>query len=46
MPMKDNVMICDACGTKITQVTTLPAEGYPKLHALCSKCFAQAAAVP
>ncbi|MCI4323130.1 MAG: hypothetical protein L3K03_03785 [Thermoplasmata archaeon] len=46
MPMKDNIMICDSCGATITSVTSLPAEGYPKLHALCSKCFAAAAALP
>jgi hypothetical protein len=46
MPMKDDVMVCDACGTTITHVTTLPSDGYPKLHALCTKCFAAAVAAP
>jgi hypothetical protein len=46
MGMKDSTMVCDKCGATITQVTTLPADGYPKLHALCTKCFAELAAAP
>ncbi len=41
--IKDGVMICDNCGTTITRVLDVPADGWPKLHAVCSPCFAKLA---
>lgn len=37
--MKDGTMHCDQCQTAITRVTDPPADGWPKLHALCHNCF-------
>lgn len=39
--LKDGQLFCDKCGTRITQVTETPAEGWPTMHNLCSKCFAE-----
>ncbi len=39
--IKEGVLFCDTCGTKISRVVDLPAEGWPKLHAICSACFAK-----
>lgn len=33
-------MVCDSCQKPISRVTRLPDDGWPKLHALCSACFA------
>ncbi len=41
--IKDGVMICDNCGTTITRVLDVPPDGWPKLHAVCSPCFAKLA---
>ena len=41
---KDTTIVCDKCNAMITHVTNAPAEGWPKLHNLCSSCFAQVAA--
>ncbi len=37
--IRDGNMVCDACEAVITRVTELPADGWPKLHSLCSACF-------
>ena len=37
-------MVCDKCGTVITRVTEVPSDGWPKLHSLCSTCYAAAVA--
>jgi hypothetical protein len=42
--MKESTMVCDKCQAVITRVTNLPPEGWPKLHCLCSACFAEAVA--
>ena len=42
--IKDNSMVCDKCQAVITRVEKLPPEGWPKLHCLCSACFAAAVA--
>jgi hypothetical protein len=39
--IEDGKIVCDSCKTVITQVTELPPEGWPKLHSLCSKCYAE-----
>lgn len=39
MGMKGDEMVCDYCGAAITKVTSLPAEGWPHLHAVCAPCF-------
>lgn len=39
MGMQGDQMVCDYCGGAITKVTVLPAEGWPKLHAICGACF-------
>jgi hypothetical protein len=38
--LKEDKIVCDQCGAVITRVTGAPAEGWPKLHNLCSACFA------
>ncbi|MCI4369530.1 MAG: hypothetical protein L3K09_08230 [Thermoplasmata archaeon] len=38
---KDGQIVCDSCQTMITHLTGAPAEGYPKMHDLCSACFAE-----
>jgi hypothetical protein len=38
--IRDGQMVCDVCQTSITHVTEVPAEGWPKMHNLCSACFA------
>jgi hypothetical protein len=37
--IRDGEMVCDQCGKTITHITSVPAEGYPKMHNLCSTCF-------
>jgi len=39
--LKDGQLFCDNCGTRITKVNEAPAEGWPTMHNLCSKCFAE-----
>jgi hypothetical protein len=39
---KDGQLICDSCQAVISRVTETPADGWPKLHCLCSACFAAA----
>jgi predicted amidophosphoribosyltransferase len=39
--LKDGEMVCDQCQKPITRVTEAPAEGYPRMHNLCSACFAE-----
>jgi NMD protein affecting ribosome stability and mRNA decay len=38
--IQDGQMTCDNCGKPISRLTTMPEEGYPKMHSLCSACFA------
>jgi hypothetical protein len=38
--LKGDEMICDGCQKVISHVTPLPADGWPRLHSLCSACFA------
>jgi hypothetical protein len=40
--IQDDKIVCDACKAVITRVTVLPPEGWPQLHSLCSKCYAEA----
>jgi predicted amidophosphoribosyltransferase len=39
--LRDNQMVCDVCQKPITRVTQIPAEGWPKMHNLCSTCFSE-----
>ncbi len=39
--LKDAQLVCDACRSVITRVTEVPDEGWPQLHNLCSKCYAE-----
>ena len=39
--MKDGNMVCDNCQAVISRVTEVPADGWPKLHSLCSNCFTE-----
>lgn len=39
---RDGEIVCDVCNATITRVTEPPADGWPKLHSLCSSCFAAA----
>jgi len=38
--IRDGQLVCDACQKNISRVTEVPAEGWPKMHNLCSSCFA------
>jgi len=38
--IREGKMVCDACQKAITRVTEIPAEGWAKMHNLCSTCFA------
>jgi hypothetical protein len=37
--LQDGQLICDACRKVITKITAAPAEGWEKMHNLCSACF-------
>ncbi|MGA9839708.1 MAG: hypothetical protein WBF81_00850 [Thermoplasmata archaeon] len=37
--IRDGQMICDSCQKVITRITDVPAEGWEKMHNLCSACF-------
>jgi hypothetical protein len=39
--IRDGQMLCDLCQKPISRVTDLPAEGWPKMHTVCSECFAR-----
>ncbi|HXW67665.1 MAG TPA: hypothetical protein VEL82_07320 [Thermoplasmata archaeon] len=39
--IRDGKLVCDQCGTPISRITDVPAEGWERLHNLCSACFAQ-----
>ena len=43
MPLTDGKLVCDVCGATITRVTEFPPEGWPKLHLVCSACYADMA---
>ena len=38
--LRDSQMVCDVCQKNITRVAEVPPEGWPKMHNLCSACFA------
>jgi len=38
--IRDGTMVCDVCQKSITRITDIPAVGWPKMHNLCSACFA------
>ncbi|HTT15116.1 MAG TPA: hypothetical protein VMG81_04985 [Thermoplasmata archaeon] len=40
MTLKDGAMVCDGCQKVITRLTVVPDEGWPRMHNLCSSCFA------
>jgi predicted amidophosphoribosyltransferase len=37
--IRNGQMVCDACQKPISRITGVPAEGWPKMHNLCSACF-------
>ncbi|HYB77773.1 MAG TPA: hypothetical protein VEE83_03720 [Thermoplasmata archaeon] len=37
--IREGTMVCDVCQGPITRITEVPAEGWPKMHNLCSSCF-------
>ncbi|HTT72594.1 MAG TPA: hypothetical protein VMG99_00370 [Thermoplasmata archaeon] len=39
MTLRDGAMVCDSCQKVITRITTVPDEGWPRMHNLCSACF-------
>jgi hypothetical protein len=41
MVVKEGTILCDKCNASITRVQSLPADGWPKLHNLCSACFTE-----
>jgi hypothetical protein len=38
---KEGKLFCDSCQAEVTRVNPPPEDGWPKLHVLCSTCFAQ-----
>ncbi|MGA8604940.1 MAG: hypothetical protein WB788_07785 [Thermoplasmata archaeon] len=39
--IRDGQLYCDACQKPISRITDVPSEGWPKMHIVCSACFAQ-----
>lgn len=39
--LKEGEIYCDNCQKRITQISDVPAEGWPTMHNLCSDCFKQ-----
>jgi hypothetical protein len=37
--IKDGQLVCDSCQKPITRITDVPAEGWDRMHNLCSDCF-------
>ncbi|HTW40221.1 MAG TPA: hypothetical protein VMF04_05130 [Thermoplasmata archaeon] len=37
--IRDGQMVCDNCQKVISRITEVPAEGWEKMHNLCSPCF-------
>ncbi|MGI0129715.1 MAG: hypothetical protein ACREDE_05955 [Thermoplasmata archaeon] len=37
--IRDGQLVCDACQKVISRITDVPAEGWEKMHNLCSGCF-------
>ncbi len=37
--LRDGELVCDACQARITRLTTVPEEGWERMHNLCSGCF-------
>ncbi len=37
--LKDGQLICDRCQAVISRIRESPAEGWEKMHNLCSACF-------
>jgi hypothetical protein len=37
--IKDGQLVCDNCQKPITRITDVPAEGWERMHNLCSACF-------
>ncbi|HLM90920.1 MAG TPA: hypothetical protein VK424_02555 [Thermoplasmata archaeon] len=38
--IREGQLVCDACLQGITRITSVPEEGWEKMHNLCSSCFA------
>ena len=38
--LRDGQIVCDTCQKVISRITEAPAEGWEKMHNLCSACFA------
>ena len=38
--IQDGQLVCDNCQKPITRITDVPAEGWERMHNLCSDCFA------
>ena len=39
--IRDGQLVCDQCGKPITRITDVPADGWERMHNLCSDCFAK-----
>jgi hypothetical protein len=37
--IRDGQLVCDSCQKVISRITEVPAEGWAKMHNLCSECF-------
>jgi hypothetical protein len=38
--IRDGQLVCDSCQKPISRITDVPAEGWDRMHNLCSACFA------
>jgi hypothetical protein len=39
--IKDGHLVCDSCQKTITRITDVPAEGWERMHNVCSACFTE-----
>ncbi len=37
--IRDGQLVCDRCQKVITRITNVPAEGWDRMHNVCSECF-------
>ncbi|MGP8071817.1 MAG: hypothetical protein ACLPZM_01630 [Thermoplasmata archaeon] len=37
--IRDGQLVCDSCQQPITRITSVPEEGWERMHNLCSTCF-------
>jgi len=38
--IREGQLVCDSCQQVITRISSVPEEGWERMHNLCSTCFA------